>query len=255
MSIDLNCDMGEGFGDYRLGLDDEIIKYISSANIACGWHAGDPMVMDKTVRLAVENGVAIGAHPGYPDLMGFGRRDLDCSAREIRNYLIYQIGALQAFCLAHGTRLAHVKPHGSLYNKAAVDEGVARAVVEAIRLIDPEIAYVTLAGADGGFAAKIGQELGIKVIYEAFPDRAYTPSGRLVSRREAGAVIHDPQTVAARALKMAQDGLVTATDGTEIAINPQTLCVHGDNPQAVELARAIREILNARGIVVRSAIS
>lgn len=213
------------------------------------------MVMDKTVRLAVENGVAIGAHPGYPDLMGFGRRDLDCSAREIRNYLIYQIGALQAFCLAHGTRLAHVKPHGSLYNKAAVDEGVARAVVEAIRLIDPEIAYVTLAGADGGFAAKIGQELGIKVIYEAFPDRAYTPSGRLVSRREAGAVIHDPQTVAARALKMAQDGLVTATDGTEIAINPQTLCVHGDNPQAVELARAIREILNARGIVVRSAIS
>ncbi len=255
MQIDLNCDMGEAFGDYKLGNDEGIIKYISSANIACGWHAGDPMVMDKTVRLAVENGVAIGAHPGYPDLMGFGRRDMGCTAREITNYLIYQIGALQAFCRAWGTRLTHVKPHGSLYNKAAADEATARAIAEAIIRVDPRLVYVALAGSGGGFMKDIASEMGLNVIYEAFPDRAYTSSGALVSRREAGAVLHDPQVVAARALKMARDGLVTASDGTEIAINPQTLCVHGDNPQAMELARTIREILNANGITVKASIS
>jgi len=254
MQIDLNCDMGEGFGVYSLGRDEEIIRYISSANIACGWHAGDPMVMDRTVRLAVENGVAIGAHPGYPDLLGFGRRKMDCTAREITNYLIYQIGALQGFCRAYGTRLVHVKPHGSLYNRAVECEITARAIGEAILMVDPEISYVALAGAKGGITAAIGEELGLRVLYEAFPDRAYTPRGTLVPRGEAGAVIHDSREAAGRALKMAREGRVTASDGTEISLAPQTLCVHGDNPEAVELVRMIREVLASEGIAVKSAV-
>ncbi|MDI6726261.1 MAG: 5-oxoprolinase subunit PxpA [Smithellaceae bacterium] len=254
MQIDLNCDMGEGFGVYQLGRDEEIIKYISSTNIACGWHAGDPMVMDKTVRLAVENGVAVGAHPGYPDLLGFGRRKMDCSAREITNYLIYQIGALQGFCRAYGTRLVHVKPHGSLYNTAVECEVTARAIAEAILRVDPDLSYVALAGARGGIMADMAEELGLKVLYEAFPDRAYTPQGTLVPRGVAGAVIHDPREAARRALKMAREGRVTASEGTEISLAPQTLCVHGDNPQAVELARTINEVLTSEGIALRSAV-
>ncbi|MDZ4164649.1 MAG: 5-oxoprolinase subunit PxpA [Smithellaceae bacterium] len=254
MQIDLNCDMGEGYGVYGLGRDEEIIGYISSANIACGWHAGDPMVMDRTVRMAVEHGVAVGAHPSYPDLLGFGRRKMDCTAREITNYLIYQIGALQGFCRAHGTRLVHVKPHGSLYNTAVECEITSRAIAEAILRVDPDINYVALAGAKGGIMTRMAKELGLKVLYEAFPDRTYTPRGTLVPRGDAGAVIHDPREAARRALKMAREGRVTASDGTEISIVPQTLCVHGDNPQAVELARMIREVLTSEGVAVKSAV-
>jgi len=251
MKIDLNCDMGESFGAYRLGLDEEIIKYITSANIACGWHAGDPLVMSRTVRMAVEHGVRIGAHPGYPDLLGFGRRGMECTPEEIRNYLIYQIGALQAFCKAHGTKLSHVKPHGALYLTAVEREDVARAIAEAILSVDENLIYVALAGAKGERMRRIGEEIGLRVAYEAFPDRAYTPEGTLVSRREPGAVIKDPEVVAERALKIAKEGKVIAVDGTEIPLRVQTLCVHGDTPGAVELAKGSRQRLDAEGIEVR----
>jgi UPF0271 protein len=251
MPIDLNCDMGESFGAYKLGLDEEVIKYITSANIACGWHAGDPLVMDRTVRLAKENGVGAGAHPGYPDLMGFGRRNMDCLPEEIRHYVVYQIGALKAFCDVHGVPLRHVKPHGNLYLTAVENETVARAVAEAIVSVDPELIYVALAGAKGQLMTRIGREMGLKVAYEAFPDRAYTPEGTLVSRRSPGAVIKEPERVAERALKMAAEGRVVAADGTEISLEAQTLCVHGDTPGAVNLVRQIRELLEKEGLEVK----
>lgn len=250
-SIDLNCDMGESFGAYGLGMDQEIMRYISSANVACGWHAGDPMVMDRTVRLAKEKGVGVGAHPGYPDLMGFGRRNMECTAHEIRNYVIYQIGALSAFCRAHGVRMTHVKAHGALYLTAVENEAVARAVAEAVVSVDSDLLYVALAGTKGERMRSIGEELGLKVVREAFPDRAYTPQGNLVPRKEKGAVIHDPKLVAERAVMMARDGKVVAVDGTTISMEVQTLCVHGDNPAAVQLVRSIREALEQEGMTVR----
>ncbi len=249
--IDLNCDMGESFGAYKLGMDEKIIQYITSANIACGWHAGDPLVMDKTVKMAVEYGVGVGAHPGYPDLLGFGRRNMDCTPDEVHNYVVYQIGALQGFCKIHGTRLRHVKPHGALYLTAVVNELVARAVAEAIVAVDPDLLYVALAGAKGEMMTRIGKDVGLKVVYEAFPDRAYTPEGNLVSRREPGAVIQEPQEVAQRALRMATEGVVIAVDNTSIPIEAQTLCVHGDTPSAVDLVRNIHEILEKEGVSVQ----
>ena len=248
--IDLNCDMGESFGAYKLGMDEAVIQYITSANIACAWHAGDPDVMNHTVAIAVDHGVGVGAHPGYPDLLGFGRRNMDCTMKELRNYIIYQVGALQAFCSAHGTRLQHVKPHGALYLTAVEDENVARAVAEAIVRVNPDLLYVALAGAKGELMTRIGQEVGLKVVYEAFPDRAYSPEGTLVSRREAGAVIKDPRAVSDRALRMVQEGVVIAADGSTIPLEAQTLCVHGDNPKAVDLVRSIRKTLEADGVAV-----
>lgn len=248
--IDLNCDMGESFGAYKLGMDEAVIEYITSANIACAWHAGDPSVMSYTVAIAVEHGVGVGAHPGYPDLLGFGRRNMDCTMDELRNYVIYQVGALQAFCSAHRTRLQHVKPHGALYLTAVENEDIARAVAEAIVRVNPDLLYVALAGAKGQLMTRIGQEVGLKVVYEAFPDRAYSPEGTLVSRRQPGAVIKDPQAVSERALQMVQEGVVIAADGTTIPLEAQTLCVHGDNPQAVALVKGIRQALEADGVAV-----
>jgi len=251
MRMDINCDMGESFGAYKLGSDEEIIKLVTSVNIACGWHAGDAMTMDRTVRLAASHGVGIGAHPGYPDLPGFGRRQMDCTPEEIGNYVIYQIGALSAFCRAHGARLTHVKPHGALYLKAAEDEAIARAVVKAILCVDPSLQYVALAGAKGEMSGAVCRELGIKICYEAFPDRAYTPQGTLLSRRQPGALVTSPQEVAKRALLMAQKGKVIAIDGTEIELAPDTLCIHGDSPEAPALARAIRRRLEEAGVELR----
>jgi UPF0271 protein len=248
--IDLNCDMGESYGAYRLGMDEAVIRHITSANIACGWHAGDPMVMNRTVELAVSNGVGVGAHPGYPDLIGFGRRDMDCTTEEIRNYVIYQIGALSAFCKVHGTRLCHVKPHGALYLTAVENEVVARAVAEGVMAADSNLMFVALAGAKGALMRRIGEEVGLNVVYEAFPDRAYTPEGTLASRRLPGTVIKDPAVVAQRALKMAVEGKVVAMDGTEIPIEVHTLCVHGDTPTAVDLVREIRKTLEGAGVCV-----
>jgi UPF0271 protein len=248
--IDLNCDMGESFGAYKLGMDEKVIQFITSANIACGWHAGDPLVMDATVKLAVEHGVGVGAHPGYPDLLGFGRRNFDCTVEEVRNYLIFQIGALQAFCQVHGTQLQHVKPHGALYLTAVENEDVARAIAEAIVSVDSELMFVALAGAKGRLMTRIGEDVGLRVVYEAFPDRAYTPEGTLVSRRLPGAVIKDPQEVSERAIRMAKEGNVIAIDGTSIPLNVQTLCVHGDTPTAVDLVKNIRETLEAEGVTL-----
>lgn len=249
-SIDLNCDMGESYGAYQIGMDASVIAYISSANIACGWHAGDPMVMDRTIRMAKEHGVSPGAHPGYPDLMGFGRREMNLRRDEIRNYMIYQIGALQGFCAAHDLKLRHVKPHGSLYLSAVANEGVARGIAEAITAVDPDLYYMALAGQKGDFVAGIGKEMGLTVIREAFPDRAYTPEGTLVPRSRPGAVIRDPADVAARALLMARDGVVVAVDGRRIPLKAQTLCVHGDTPGAVDLVRQIRQTLENENIRV-----
>lgn len=248
--IDLNCDMGESFGAYKLGMDDAVIEFISSANIACAWHAGDPSVMNHTVAIAVDNGVGVGAHPGYPDLLGFGRRNMDCNMAELRNYVIYQIGALQAFCNAHGTKMQHVKPHGALYLTAVENEDVARVVAEAIVSVNSDLLYVALAGAKGELMTRIGQEVGLRVVYEAFPDRAYSPEGTLVSRRQPGAVIKEPQAVSERALRMVKEGVVIAVDGSTIPLEAQTLCVHGDNPKAVDLVKSIRETLETDGVAV-----
>lgn len=249
--IDLNCDMGESFGAYTLGMDEAVIRHITSANVACGWHAGDPLVMDKTVKMAVEHHVGVGAHPGYPDLIGFGRRSMSCTPDEIRNYLIYQIGALAAFCRVHGTRLRHVKPHGALYLTAVDNKDVARAVAEGILSVDPTLSYVALAGPKGERMTRIGQEIGLKVIYEAFPDRAYTAEGNLLSRRLPGAVIKDPDRVAERALMMAKEGIVKTVDGTTIPLSAQTLCVHGDTPSAVDLVKSIRRALEMESIMLK----
>jgi UPF0271 protein len=242
--------MGESFGAYKLGMDDEVIQYITSANIACGWHAGDPLVMDTTVKMAVGRGVGVGAHPGYPDLLGFGRRNMDCTPNEIRKYLVCQIGALKAVCEVNGTVLRHVKPHGALYLTAVENEGVARAIAEAIVGVDSGLMFVALAGAKGQLMTRIGEDVGLKVVYEAFPDRAYTAEGTLVSRRLPGAVIKDPQEVSERALRMAKEGNVIAVDGTSIPLKVQTLCVHGDTPTAVDLVKNIRETLEAEGVTL-----
>jgi UPF0271 protein len=251
-TIDLNSDIGESFGTYTMGMDAGVLKVITSANVACGWHAGDPMVMQKTVALAAQHGVSVGAHPGYPDLMGFGRRSLNCSLEEIRNYVIYQVGALQAFCRATGIPLAHVKPHGALYNTAVADPRVGRAIMEAVASVAPSLYYVALAGAGAEEVRRQAGEVGIRVMFEAFPDRAYTPEGRLAPRSQAGAVIHDPDEAARRALQMARDGSVAASDGTVIPLSAHTLCVHGDNPEALALVKAIRDTLTAAGITVRA---
>ncbi len=247
--IDLNCDMGESFGAYTIGMDPEVMDHITSANIACGFHAGDALVMDKTVRLAQLKKVGIGAHPGYPDLLGFGRRSMACSPEEITRYVIYQTGALKGFCSAHKARMQHVKPHGALYLDAVENEVIARGVADGILAVDPDLLFVALAGKKGETMRRMGAQTGLKVVYEAFPDRAYTPEGTLVSRKHPGAVISDPDEVARRALDMA-NGYVIAIDGTRIDLEVHSLCVHGDNPAAVDLVKNIRQTLEASGIRV-----
>jgi len=250
-AIDLNCDMGESFGAYNIGRDKEVFTYITSANIACGYHAGDPLVMDKTVKMAVELDVGVGAHPGYPDLVGFGRRNMDCSKDEIRGFVIYQIGALQAFCEANGTILRHVKPHGALYNTAVQNEEIVRVIAEAISEVNPKLLYVVQAGKNSARMKQICQEVGVKPVFEAFADRAYTSEGTLLSRRLPGAVITNPEKVAERALKMIKDNKVIAVDGSVISIEFQTMCVHGDTPGAVELVRHIRQTLEIGGVTIK----
>ncbi len=245
--IDINCDMGESFGSYTLGNDPEIIRAITSANIACGFHAGDPLVMGKTVRLAVENGVGVGAHPGFPDLLGFGRRKLETFPHEITHYLIYQIGALKAFAETQRTALQHVKPHGALYNMAAVDVTVAQEVVEAVKMVDRDLILVTQ---PGSVLEKTAREAGLRVAREVFPDRAYLSDGRLAPRRMEGAVIHDPATVKERVLRLIREGTLVTIDGKTISLEADTLCVHGDTPGAAKLALLIRQELEREGISV-----
>lgn len=248
--IDLNSDVGESFGVYKLGLDEEVIPLISSANIACGFHAGDPAVMRRTLSLARQYGVGAGAHPGLPDLIGFGRRSLDASLEEIRDFTAYQIGALQAFASLEGLRLQHVKPHGALYNMAVKNVDIWEAVAQVIAGLDRKLILVVLAGANRRELEAIGARHGIRMAFEFFADRAYNADGSLVSRKEAGAVIHDQELAARRVLKMVREGKVTTRDGADIKLEADTICLHGDNPAAVNLAKRIRETLLEAGVEI-----
>ena len=249
MQIDLNCDMGEGFGRYVLGNDEAVIPLVSSVNVACGFHASDPSTMRRTVKLAKEWNVAVGAHPSFPDRVGFGRREMSASPAEIRDDVIYQLGALLAFCKAEGVPLRHVKPHGALYNLAARDIEAATAIAAAVRSVDPSLYLVGLCGSAMVAAAR---ETGLKFAPEAFADRGYRKDGRLVSRKEHGAVLDDPEVVAERVVRMVRDGEVITVDGTGIPIDPKTVCVHGDTPGAAALLRAIRSRLEKEKIEVKS---
>src|SRR5438876_8422775 len=241
--------MGEGFGVYPLGRDAELLAFVTSANVACGFHAGDPTVMDRTVALAVEAGVAVGAHPGFPDLRGFGRRRVDADPADVERDVLYQVGALQAFARAHGTRVVHVKPHGALYNQAAEEEPLARAVARGIARAGRELILVGLASTE--VMARAAEAEGLRFAAEAFADRRYNSAGTLQSRREPGAVLTDPAAAAAQAVKIAVEGLVRAIDGREIPLRADTLCLHGDNPSAVANAAAVRRALEAPGVAVR----
>ena len=248
--IDLNSDVGESFGAYKIGLDEQVIPLISSANIACGFHAGDPAVMRRTIALAKEHGVAVGAHPGFPDLIGFGRRNIDATLEEIRDYMTYQIGALQAFATSQGMKLQHVKAHGALYNMAVRDVRIWEAMAEVISGLDKKLILVAIAGPKREEVQEIGKRYGIRIAFEFFADRAYNSDGSLVSRREPGAVIEDHQQAAERVLQMVTEKKISAQDGTQIEVAADTICVHGDNPAAVRLAEQIREALLASGVEI-----
>ncbi|HAC19352.1 MAG TPA: LamB/YcsF family protein [Dehalococcoidia bacterium] len=243
--IDFNCDMGESFGMYKMGLDEEVIKHITSANIACGFHAGDPNWMRTTVKLAEEHGVAIGAHPSFPDLSGFGRRAMNASALEVKNDVIYQMGALQAFTGAK--RLQHVKPHGAMYNMAVDDQDLATAICEALLEVDSDIVLLALAGSQW---ISVAEDLGLRVGREIFADRALNTDGTLVSRSKEGSVIHDIQEVVDRSLRMVTEGKAVAISGEVIDVEADSLCLHGDTPGAVDMAQALKQALVAEDVEV-----
>jgi UPF0271 protein len=246
--IDLNCDMGESFGAWTMGQDEAVMPLISSANIACGFHAGDPTVMLDTVRLARRHGVAIGAHVSLPDLLGFGRREMRVAPAEVHAYTLYQLGALGAFVRAEGAALAHVKPHGALYNMAARDAALAEAIAQAVAAFDPALVLYGLAGSA---LVRVGAARGLRVAHEAFCDRRYEPDGQLTSRRESDAVIDDVATAAEQALALALAREVRARNGAALRIEADTICIHGDRADAAELARTVRARLVAAGIEVR----
>lgn len=250
-SIDLNSDVGESFGIYSLGLDEEVIPLISSANIACGYHAGDPAVMRHTVALAKKNGVGLGAHPGLPDLVGFGRRNMDVSLEEIKDFVTCQIGALQAVAALQGARLQHVKPHGALYNMAGKNPAIWDAVAEVMAGLDERLILFVLAGSDRQELESIGKRRGIRIAFEFFADRAYNTDGSLVSRKLPGAVIHENDVVATKVLKFVKEGKVKTIEGSDIELKAETICVHGDNPKALALVKKIRETLGGAGVAVK----
>ncbi|WP_198017015.1 MULTISPECIES: LamB/YcsF family protein [Nocardioides] len=245
--MDLNADLGEGFGQWRLGDDDALLDVVTSANIACGFHAGDPTVLRRTCERAAERGVVIGAQVGYRDLAGFGRRFIDMEPHDLTNDVLYQIGALEAFARVAGTRVSYVKPHGALYNTIVHHEAQAAAVVDAVRRYDPDLAVL---GLPGSVWLRLAEEAGLTVVAEAFADRAYTPEGTLVSRREPDAVLHDPALVAARCVRMATERQLEAVDGSVIAVDAGSLCVHGDSPGAVQMATAVRRGLEEAGVQI-----
>lgn len=246
-SIDLNADLGESFGRYRMPGEEELLALVSSANIACGFHAGDPVVMQRTVSAATARGVTIGAHPGYPDLAGFGRRELAASPAEIAADVTYQVGALEGFCRAAGTRVRYVKLHGALYHRGVRDKDVARAVAFALRQLDSELVVL---GPEGSALLHAAAATGLDVAREAFVDRAYQPDGQLVPRGEPGAMLEDADAIAERALRMVQDRYVVAIDGTRCIVRADSLCVHGDGPRAVEIVRAVRDRFDQAGIPI-----
>ncbi|WP_320046662.1 5-oxoprolinase subunit PxpA [uncultured Ilyobacter sp.] len=247
--VDLNSDLGESFGNYKIGMDEEILKYVSSANIACGWHGGDPMVMDKTVSMANKYNIGIGAHPGFFDLMGFGRRSIDATPEEIKNYVKYQLGALMAFSVSHGEKIQHVKVHGAMYNMAAKNEKYADSIAQAIYEVDKNIILLGLANSE---MIKSGKKLGLKTANEVFADRAYNSDATLVSRSIEGAVIHDAELAISRVIKMIKTGKITSITGEEISIKADSVCVHGDNPKALDFVKKIRKELEKESIRVTS---
>ena len=249
MQIDLNCDLGESFGAWQIGNDRQILPLISSANVACGFHASDPVVMRKTVQAAAKAGVAVGAHPGYPDLMGFGRRAMTLSSDEARSYMLYQLGALDAFCRTAGLRLQHVKPHGALYNMASKDYQLARDLCEAVASYDPEL---ILLGLSGGELLHAAADIGLPFASEVFADRAYEEDGSLVSRSKPGSMITDEEEAIRRVIRMVREGKVTAITGRDIPIRADSVCVHGDGPQALAFVQKIREACEAEGIGIRA---
>lgn len=239
--VDLNSDVGESFGAYKIGLDEEVLNYVSSANIACGWHAGDPIVMRKTVEAALKNGVGIGAHPGFFDIMGFGRRSMAVSPNEMKQYIIYQLGALHGFVKAVGGKMQHVKPHGAMYNMAAKDDKLAEAIIDGIWEVDRDLIVLGLSGSKMVNAAK---EKGLKAANEVFADRAYNSDGTLVARSLPGSMILDKNIAISRVIRMVTEGKVTAINGEDMNIKVDSICVHGDNPEAVEFVRLIKEALS-----------
>lgn len=239
-AIDLNSDLGESFGAWSMGDDCAMLDVVTSANVACGFHAGDPAGILRTLKAAAAKNVTIGAHVAYPDKVGFGRRNMDLTSDELTADVIYQIGALQGLAKAAGTSVRYVKPHGALYNTIAHDRRQALAVIAAIRAIDPTLILVALAGSE---LIEWARQEGLQCVAEAFADRAYTPQGTLVSRREPGAVLHDPKLVAQRMLRLVQDGTIEAIDGSLTRIQADSICVHGDSPAAVEMARELRRVL------------
>ncbi|MFC4103093.1 LamB/YcsF family protein [Paenibacillus xanthanilyticus] len=249
-TVDVNCDLGESFGAYRIGMDAEIMPYITSANIACGYHAGDPAVMRATVRLAMRHGVGIGAHPGLQDLAGFGRRAMRIDAKEAYELTLYQLGALWAFVKSEGGAMRHVKPHGALYNMAAADEAIAEGIAEAIYRIDPELMLFGLAGSE---LIRAAERLGLRAANEVFADRRYEADGSLTPRHLAGAVIHDAEEACAQAVRMAGGGGVVTRQGTLLPVYADTICIHGDSPGALEYATALRSALESAGIGIAMA--
>ena len=245
--IDLNCDLGESFGNYHVNDESRIMPYISSANIACGYHAGDPENIEKSIRLALEHDINIGAHPSYPDLQGFGRRSMKMKADEIRSMVVYQVAALKGICESLGGHLIHVKPHGALYNDAVKYEEVAQAIVRAVLQISPSLKLI---GLSGSHILTIAEEQGLKTVSEVFADRAYNPDGTLVPRSLAGAVIHDIPHCLERVLDMIEYGRVKSTSGQIIQVKAETICIHGDNPEAVNMSQELHDFLLEKGIQI-----
>lgn len=248
-TVDLNSDMGESFGAWKMGSDEEMLRIVTSANVACGFHAGDPLIMSETVAIARANGVGVGAHPSFHDLWGFGRRPIQGERPEdIERQVAYQIGALQAIATHAGGRVGHVKPHGALGNMAAVDLALAAGIARAVKAVDPGLIFVVMPGSK---LEEAGERMGLRLAREVFADRTYDDQGMLTSRRQPGAVIHDPELAAHRVLDMVGHGRLTSTTGKEIPVRVDTVCVHGDNPAAVAMARAVRHALEAAGVAIR----
>lgn len=248
LTIDLNCDMGESFGAWTMGQDADILPYVTSANIACGFHAGDPGTMRHTVKNALANGVAVGAHPGLPDLQGFGRRRMDITPDAAYDLIVVQVGALAAVAASQGAQLNHVKAHGALYNMASGNNALALAIAQAVFDVDPGLTLFALAGSA---QVQAGHDVGLRVAQEVFADRSYQADGSLTARTQAGAMITDPQIALQQILTMIRQGKVVSTQGTDVAVQADTLCIHGDQPGAVLFARTIRQALEQEGIVVR----
>lgn len=246
-TVDLNCDMGESFGAYQMGNDQEILSYITSANVACGFHAGDPATMRKTVRMAVEAGVAIGAHPGFADLIGFGRRNMEISPEEAYDLVVYQIGALQAFVRAEGGVMHHVKPHGALYNMAATRPALAESIALAIYKVNPELVLYGLAGSE---LTRAGEKIGLATAHEVFADRTYQQDGTLTPRSQPNAMITDQQQSLQQVIRMVSEGFVLTQQGVDIPIQADSICIHGDGAHALEFAQSIREALTGAGITI-----